>query len=150
MRHLRWMTGVAAIASGLVLTSDAFAQRVPIPPRAPAATQSPRMQPTQTWNTPRKPSKPFTNLYRTPTISPYLNLTRDDNDPGGLPNYFALVRPQLQQQEVNMRQQHSLDRLNREVEAVEARVAVPPGGDPNLRATGHSVYFQNYSHYYRR
>ena len=36
-----------------------------------------------------------------PTVSPYLNLTRLNN--GGVPNYYSLVRPQLQQQDFNAR-----------------------------------------------
>lgn len=38
-----------------------------------------------------------------PTISPYLNLTRFNNS--ALPNYYSLVRPQLQQQAINQQQQ---------------------------------------------
>jgi hypothetical protein len=38
----------------------------------------------------------------TPTVSPYLNLTR--SNVGGLPNYYSLVRPQLQQQAFNNQQ----------------------------------------------
>ena len=38
----------------------------------------------------------------TPTVSPYLNLTR--SNVGGLPNYYSLVRPQLQQQAFNQQQ----------------------------------------------
>lgn len=39
----------------------------------------------------------------TPTVSPYLNLLRNDNN-GGFPNYYSLVRPQLQQNAFNQRQ----------------------------------------------
>lgn len=38
-----------------------------------------------------------------PTVSPYLNLTRFNG--GGLPNYYALVRPRIQQREFNLREQ---------------------------------------------
>lgn len=38
----------------------------------------------------------------TPTISPYLNLTRFNG--GGLPNYYSLVRPQVQQQAFDQQQ----------------------------------------------
>ncbi|MCA9236069.1 MAG: hypothetical protein KDA44_11395 [Planctomycetales bacterium] len=51
---------------------------------APAAAQVRRYQPS------------------TPTVSPYLNLTRQNNS--GLPNYYGLVRPQLNQQAFNQRQ----------------------------------------------
>lgn len=36
---------------------------------------------------------------RTSTVSPYLNLGRFNS--GGLPNYYALVRPQIQQRQFN-------------------------------------------------
>jgi hypothetical protein len=36
---------------------------------------------------------------RTSTVSPYLNLGRFNG--GGLPNYYALVRPQIQQRQFN-------------------------------------------------
>jgi len=40
---------------------------------------------------------------RTPTVSPNLNLTRTNFD--ALPNYYSLVRPQLDQNQVNREQQ---------------------------------------------
>lgn len=40
---------------------------------------------------------------QTSTISPYLNLNQFNF--GGVPNYYALVRPQLQQQQFNRQQQ---------------------------------------------
>jgi len=39
----------------------------------------------------------------TATVSPYLNLGRFNN--GGLPNYYALVRPQNQQRQINLQAQ---------------------------------------------
>lgn len=38
------------------------------------------------------------------TVSPYVNLTRLNNF-GGLPNYYSFVRPQIQQQRFNQREQ---------------------------------------------
>ena len=40
---------------------------------------------------------------RSPTVSPYLNLTRFNN--GAIPNYYSLVRPQLDQRQINLQEQ---------------------------------------------
>jgi hypothetical protein len=42
-----------------------------------------------------------------PTVSPYLNLFR--NNTGPLPNYYSLVRPQLYQQDFNQRQTQMME-----------------------------------------
>ena len=64
---------------------------------------------------------------QTPTISPYLNLARFDN--GGLPNYFALVRPQLQQRQFNIQEQTLLRQQGRQIVTLQNEVqqgAAPP------------------------
>ena len=48
---------------------------------------------------------------QTPTLSPYLNLTLFNG--GGLPNYYAFVRPELQQRAFD-RQQQALTRQHGE------------------------------------
>ena len=57
---------------------------------------------------------------RTPTISPYLNLTRFDN--GGLPNYYSLVRPQLQQQRFNTQAQRTVNLQGQQINTLQAEV----------------------------
>ena len=147
---LRIFTQAILVGCFALAAQEAWAQGVPIAPRAPVVRTPRATQPPvpQSWRSPR-PVKPFTDIQRTPTISPYLNLTRDD-DFNGLPNYFALVRPQLQQEEINRRQQRSIYSLNNDVRMIESRFAIPPQGDPGIRPTGHAVYFMNYSHYFRR
>ena len=44
-----------------------------------------------------------------PTLSPYLNLTLPNN--GGIPNYYAFVRPRVQQRALNLQEQ-ALTRRN--------------------------------------
>lgn len=58
---------------------------------------------------------------RTPTLSPYLNLTLFNG--GGLPNYYAYVRPELHQQALNEREQaltrqqgQTIQRLQNEIQ----------------------------------
>lgn len=56
----------------------------------------------------------------TPTVSPYLNLTLFNN--GGLPNYHALVRPQIRQREFNLQQQSLLQQQSRQLVALQNEV----------------------------
>lgn len=68
--------------------------------------------------------KPFNTIYHEPTISPYMNLYREENDSEGAPNYFAFVRPQLDQIEENRMQQAELQKLSRQTQG-RARTNVP-------------------------
>jgi hypothetical protein len=79
-----------------------------------------------------------------PTVSPYLNLLR--RDVGPLPNYHALVRPQIQQYQNNQVQQYQLQQQRAAIQSnrqellrVEAAAIAP---------TGTGAGFRNYSHYY--
>lgn len=58
--------------------------------------------------------KPFANVGSTPTISPYLNLFRDETE-NATPNYYAFVRPQQDQYDANRQQQSQLQQLQRQV-----------------------------------
>jgi len=60
--------------------------------------------------------KPFQTIYRDPTVSPYMNLYREENDSQGAPNYFAFVRPELEQIETNRAQHRELDQLSRQMQ----------------------------------
>jgi hypothetical protein len=66
---------------------------------AEAQAQTPRYQPAR------------------PTVSPYLNLFR--NNTGPLPNYYSLVRPQLQQQDFNQRQMTAQQQQNAAIGALQ-------------------------------
>ena len=79
-----------------------------------------------------------------PTVSPYLNLFRNNNGP--LPNYYSLVRPQLQQidnqrrqQAINTQQQTQIQNLNRGLLQISS---------PQIAPTGGGSTFRNYSHFY--
>ena len=56
-------------------------------------------------------AKPFQSIYREPTVSPYLNLHRDESNTEGAPNYHTFVLPQLNQIETNRAQQRELQHL---------------------------------------
>lgn len=58
---------------------------------------------------------------RNPTISPYLNLTRFDN--GGIPNYYSLVRPQLNQQRFNSQAQRVANFQEQQINTLQSEVS---------------------------
>jgi hypothetical protein len=95
-------------------------------------SQQPRRTPIQA-SAPRplfRQAKPFQNLTPEPTVSPYLNLHRDETNNEGAPNYFAFVRPQLQQLEANRMQQRDLQQLRGQLQATSTVVG------PQYQATG--------------
>ena len=59
----------------------------------------------------------------TPTVSPYLNLFRDDVDNRSrLPNYYLYVRPLEQQYRANQQQRVQLQQQKREIGQLQANV----------------------------
>ena len=70
---------------------------------------------------PSRSSKPFSSVSSSPTVSPYLNLFREDFDGGGDFNYQTLVRPQLQQQQYNQQFQRQNLELAQRVQSISAQ-----------------------------
>lgn len=98
---------------------------------------------------PNSRSKPFSNVRRGPTLSPYLNLLRNDGDDlGGLPNYHTFVRPALEQQRINRQQRRQIQRLDQEVQQVNRQLMFQQDPTNAVRPTGHVTVFMNHSHYY--
>ena len=94
-------------------------------------------------------SKPFSSITTSPTVSPYLNLFRDDFDGGGDFNYQTLVRPQFQQMATNQQFQRQNTELSQRVQSISAQGAFQnPAGSENLYPTGHSTAFGYYGRYY--
>jgi len=60
--------------------------------------------------------KPFQSVEAGPTVSPYLNLYRNDKNTNMMSNYYAFVRPQLDQIEANRRQEADLQRLQTQLQ----------------------------------
>ncbi len=75
---------------------------------------------------------------RRPTISPYLNIARDQS--GALPSYQAFVVPRLEQQQQQQVQRWIQSRTQK-LEDLSLE-------DPTLRATGTGGSFQNFTHFY--
>ena len=92
--------------------------------------------------------KPFENLYRQPTLSPYLALDLLDDSGTGLPNYYAFYQPQQQQQQANEAQEARIRRLQQQLRLATATGAIsrnPSGGMPT---TGTSSQFMNLGGYF--
>lgn len=103
-------------------------------------------------------SKPFSDLQRSPTVSPYLNLfgnqiLQDDQGrfiaaPLTSDNYSNLVRPQLNQQSVNQQLRQQTRALNQRVQQIAAQPQTNPSGAQDIMATGHPTQFMYYSRFY--
>jgi hypothetical protein len=80
--------------------------------------------------------RPQTNPYGTPAFSPYLNLLRPGTNPAI--NYYGLVRPEIQTNS-------SIRQLQAQTSANANAIIDEQTG---LAATGHTVQFQNTTHYF--
>ena len=93
-------------------------------------------------------SKPFSSYSPQPTVSPYMNLFRVDLGGSSDFNYSTLVRPQLQQQQVN----EQLERQNlqnaRRLQSIAAQADFNPEGSKDQYPTGHQTAFGYTGHYY--
>jgi hypothetical protein len=92
--------------------------------------------------------KPFTGYDPGPTVSPYLNLFREDFEGNDDFNYTTLVRPQLQQQQFNQQVQRQNMELARRLQSMAAQSDFNPEGSKSQYPTGHQTVFGYYGHYY--
>jgi hypothetical protein len=86
-----------------------------------------------------------------PTVSPYLNLFQNNRNGSfnrALPNYYTLVRPQLEQNRINANQQNLNQQQNSTIEELQANVHVLQHQPTPTVVTGHSSWFFNTSRYY--
>lgn len=98
---------------------------------------------------PSRSSKPFSSVSSSPTVSPYMNLFREDLEGFGDFNYQTLVRPQLNQLQLNQQFQNQNSELNQRVQSISAqRDYSNPAGAENLYPTGHSTAFGYHGHHY--
>ena len=96
---------------------------------------------------PQQP-KPFSaRTYERPTISPYLNLYREDVG-NAAPNYYAFVRPQIQQQRFAQNQQNALRNMTRQLQAASTHASSMYSRNAGIPSTGHSTRFMNHGGYY--
>ncbi len=94
-------------------------------------------------------SKPFSSVSSSPTVSPYLNLFREDLNGSGDLNYQTLVRPQLQQMATNQSFQRQSNELAQRVQSISAQSAFQnPAGSETQYPTGHQTVFGYHGRYY--
>lgn len=120
------------------------------PPRGNSAPSSFTSRRTTSPRT-RAPSRPFSNINRRPSVSPYLNLFNASFDANADDlAYQTLVRPQLRQQRFNDRMRAEAAQINARLQSIAAQSGYTPSGNPNLlpTGTGGGVY-RNYLHYYQ-
>jgi hypothetical protein len=96
----------------------------------------------------RPQSKPFETIYREPTISPYLNLYREDDDTEGAPNYHTFVRPYQDQIETNRLQQREIQRLRGQIHGISTTIATPQYGEAAIPATGTRSRYMDTAQFY--
>lgn len=92
--------------------------------------------------------KPFSSISPEPTVSPYMNLFREDFEGNSDVNYNTLVRPQLQQQQFNQQVQRQSMDLARRLQSLSAQADFNPQGDRGQFPTGHKATFRYMGHYY--
>lgn len=91
--------------------------------------------------------KPFQNVQRQQTLSPYLGLDLQESELG-IPNYHAYVRPRQQQRLANQAQTARIRQLKQQLRVATARGIVshnPSGGVPT---TGQSAQYLNLGGYF--
>jgi hypothetical protein len=89
----------------------------------------------------------YDSIYNRPTVSPYLNLLNPGAAANSVPNYFTLVKPQLEQRAALTQQRSEISRLNRQVSAGPRR---SQRQQSQIRSTGHATQFMYYGPYYRQ
>jgi hypothetical protein len=93
-------------------------------------------------------NKPFSNVSAQPTVSPYLNLFRNDLDGQANFNYQTLVQPQLQQQRINNQLQRQDTTASRRLQSIAAQADFNPAGSKEESPTGHQTVYNYTGHYF--
>jgi hypothetical protein len=97
----------------------------------------------------RRQPKPFETAEHEPTISPYINLDRDDDDSQDVPNYLTLVLPQLEQMQMNRVQQREIQQLRGQLQNMSPGAGLAPVNDVNRSAgMGSSARFMDTAQFY--
>ena len=119
--------------------------RLPVQPTRRVAAKS------QAMSAPNG-QKPFQDIHRPSTISPYLSLdiVVDSDDGQALPNYYAFYRPQREQQQAVESQQAEIRRLQQQVRVAGANNELSRNAATSMPTTGNSSQFMNLGSYYPR
>ena len=99
-----------------------------------------------------KAELPFSNNYRRPTVSPYMQLQQQGYNPMQTQNiYQTQVQPQMQQEQQaieQISQRRQMGKLQNQVQQI-GRDTSSRQLDESIRPTGHRATYLNYSHYYQ-
>jgi hypothetical protein len=93
--------------------------------------------------------KPFANYKPSPTVSPWLNLYRNDTANGTQDNYTGIVRPMLEQQNAN---QHFAAQINTNASKLQQQQSALQRSGQDMPVGAGLVnpqYFINYGSYYK-
>jgi hypothetical protein len=105
----------------------------------PAPVQSaPRLQ------TSRRGGKPFQAIPTQSTISPYLYLNAGANSSTPMTNYFAFVRPQLEQAASGRQQQREIQQLRTQLQKMSAN-----GGGQQSTKSNSAAHYMDTAQFYR-
>jgi len=91
--------------------------------------------------------KPFQNINRGQTISPYLSLDTIQTSEG-VPNYYSRVLPKIQQQRANQTQAAELRQLQQQVRTASYSGMISNNRNGGVPTTGHSSQFLNNGRYF--
>jgi hypothetical protein len=90
--------------------------------------------------------KPFSNIGARGGVSPYLGLSAPFSSTAE--QYYAQVRPQIQQQRINQQMEQRNAQLQHQLNSVAARPPYDVQGSDAMAPTGHVAVFMNYGGYY--
>ena len=88
-------------------------------------------------------SKPFSQVQRGPSTSPYMGLLSDNPFTSSTTNYFNNVRPQLEQQKMNEKLMQQNIKMQKQLEEISARPPYDITGSEDRAPTGHAAVYQN-------
>ena len=95
--------------------------------------------------TTRRGGKPFQAVQSQPTISPYLYLNAGTSSASPMTNYFAFVRPQLEQQESGRQQQREIQQLRTQLQKISSNGT---GSQPSAN-TNSAAHYMDTAQFYQ-
>lgn len=96
-----------------------------------------------------KPQKPFSNVQRGGTnVTPYIGLLSENPFNSSVTNYYALVRPQIEQQRQNEQIMKQNIAIQRRLNDIAAMAPYNPAGSEQMAPTGHVAVYQNMGGFY--
>jgi hypothetical protein len=124
--------------AGFYASPEARSTLSQMPGPAPVQSAS-RLQTT------RRGGKPFQAIQAQPTISPYMYLNAGTNTASPMTNYFAFVRPQLEQQESGRQQQREIQQLRTQLQKISSNGT---GSQPSA-STNSAAHYMDTAQFYR-